>query len=90
MPRKKDKKRNQYLIHSWQRYKNMQVQIDGPLVWFRNVPVMVVLKFSWHILHEASPIKFFISLIIRQDNTISAQNTHLDCNLMIYILNRNS
>ena len=26
------------------------------------LPVTVVLKLSWHILHEASPIKFFISL----------------------------
>lgn len=27
-----------------------------------NLPVIVVLKFSWQILHVTSPIKFFISL----------------------------
>lgn len=29
----------------------------------KNKPVMVVLKLSWHIPHDASPIKFFISLL---------------------------
>lgn len=38
------------------------------------IPVTVVLKFSWQIIQEASPIKFFMSLKWKNDVNISGEN----------------